>query len=118
MKKKRSSDKNTLPYRTVDMIGNCQACFNNCKCSTIQPESNAIFLHMHGGGFISQTSKSHQTYLIQWSKDTGIPILRSIRMSNIYPYIRNSLQNASKNLNIYKHAWYFKSFVYHIWCDQ
>ena len=87
----RSSDKNTLPYRTVDMIGNCQACFKNCKCSTIQPESNAIFLHMHGGGFISQTSKSHQTYLIQWSKDTGIPILRSISNVKYLPLYQKIL---------------------------
>ena len=30
---------------------------------------------MHGGGFVSQTSKSHTTYLKQWASEWGIPIL-------------------------------------------
>ena len=63
------------PYRTVDMVGKCQRCYKRCWCTSVQPESNAIFFHIHGGGFIAQTSKSHVTYLTQWSKDTGIPIL-------------------------------------------
>lgn len=61
------------PYRTVDMIGNCKSCFQACSCK-IQPSSDAIFFHMHGGGFIAQTSKSHQSYLRQWSRNLGLPI--------------------------------------------
>jgi len=62
------------PFRTVDMIGGCKVCFQGCSCK-VQPSSNAIFFHMHGGGFIAQTSKSHETYLRQWSRDSGVPIL-------------------------------------------
>jgi hormone-sensitive lipase len=62
------------PFRTSEMIGTCQSCFRGCSCK-IQPASEAIFFHMHGGGFIAQTSKSHETYLRQWSRDSGIPIL-------------------------------------------
>ena len=39
------------------------------------PESDVILFHMHGGGFVSQTSKSHQSYLKKWAKQLGIPIL-------------------------------------------
>ena len=62
------------PFRTNDMIGDCKSCFRICSCK-IQPASDAIFFHMHGGGFIAQTSKSHQSYLRQWSRNLGIPIL-------------------------------------------
>ena len=40
----------------------------------LQPVSDAIFFHMHGGGFIAQTSKSHQSYLRQWSRNLNMPI--------------------------------------------
>ena len=61
------------PFRTVDMIGKCEECFTTCSCQ-VQPASNGIFFHMHGGGFIAQTSKSHQTYLRQWARHLKIPI--------------------------------------------
>ncbi|KAL6074443.1 Hormone-sensitive lipase [Balamuthia mandrillaris] len=34
-----------------------------------------LILHIHGGGFISQTSNSHSMYLKQWAHDLGIPIV-------------------------------------------
>ena len=37
--------------------------------------SSSIFFHLHGGGFVSQTSKSHETYLKQWATEWDIPIL-------------------------------------------
>ena len=33
-----------------------------CNCQMAE-ESDVILFHMHGGGFVSQTSKSHQSYL-------------------------------------------------------
>ena len=33
-----------------------------------------IMIHMHGGGFISQSSSSHQVYLRTWAKEHKIPI--------------------------------------------
>ena len=38
-------------------------------------ECDAILIHIHGGGFISQTSSQHQIYLRRWSKQLGIPVL-------------------------------------------
>jgi hypothetical protein len=34
-----------------------------------------LVLHVHGGGFVSQSSQSHLSYLKQWAALTGIPIL-------------------------------------------
>jgi len=42
----------------------------------MQPTSDWFILHIHGGGFISQTSESHQMYLKDWSRWTDdTPIL-------------------------------------------
>ncbi|KAM4630569.1 lipase, hormone-sensitive a isoform 2-T3 [Polymixia lowei] len=40
-----------------------------------QPLSPWLLIHFHGGGFVAQTSKSHENYLRSWSKDLGVPIL-------------------------------------------
>ncbi|CAI2385107.1 unnamed protein product [Moneuplotes crassus] len=37
-------------------------------------EIPAIVIHIHGGGFVSMSSQSHQAYTRQWTVDTGIPI--------------------------------------------
>ncbi|CAL8298968.1 unnamed protein product [Lota lota] len=34
-----------------------------------------LMIHFHGGGFVAQTSKSHEYYLRSWSKDLKVPIL-------------------------------------------
>lgn len=39
------------------------------------PPSEWFVLHLHGGGFISQTSESHQVYLKSWTLWTDTPIL-------------------------------------------
>ncbi|XP_029307310.1 hormone-sensitive lipase isoform X2 [Cottoperca gobio] len=39
------------------------------------PASPCLLLHLHGGGFVAQTSKSHEPYLKSWSQDLGVPIL-------------------------------------------
>uniref|UniRef100_A0A8C6T1I1 Hormone-sensitive lipase n=1 Tax=Neogobius melanostomus TaxID=47308 RepID=A0A8C6T1I1_9GOBI len=40
-----------------------------------QPLSPNLLIHIHGGGFVAQTSKSHENYLRNWSKELGVPIL-------------------------------------------
>ncbi|XP_075995495.1 lipase, hormone-sensitive a [Genypterus blacodes] len=40
-----------------------------------QPLSPWLLVHFHGGGFVAQTSKSHENYLRSWSKELGVPIL-------------------------------------------
>uniref|UniRef100_A0AAQ4PHB1 Hormone-sensitive lipase n=1 Tax=Gasterosteus aculeatus aculeatus TaxID=481459 RepID=A0AAQ4PHB1_GASAC len=39
------------------------------------PPSPCLLVHFHGGGFVAQTSKSHEPYLKSWSQDLGVPIL-------------------------------------------
>ncbi|XP_064836728.1 lipase, hormone-sensitive a isoform X2 [Oncorhynchus masou masou] len=39
------------------------------------PHSPWLLIHFHGGGFVAQTSKSHENYLKSWSKDLNVPIL-------------------------------------------
>ncbi|RVE66678.1 hypothetical protein OJAV_G00109650 [Oryzias javanicus] len=39
------------------------------------PLSPWLILHFHGGGFVAQTSRSHESYLRNWSKELGVPVL-------------------------------------------
>ncbi|XP_073782133.1 hormone-sensitive lipase isoform X4 [Danio rerio] len=39
------------------------------------PPSPWLVLHFHGGGFVAQTSKSHEPYLRSWSHDLNAPVL-------------------------------------------
>uniref|UniRef100_A0A8C9X6A5 Hormone-sensitive lipase n=1 Tax=Sander lucioperca TaxID=283035 RepID=A0A8C9X6A5_SANLU len=40
-----------------------------------QPRSPWLLIHFHGGGFVAQTSRSHENYLRTWSKELSVPIL-------------------------------------------
>ncbi|XP_068189171.1 lipase, hormone-sensitive a isoform X2 [Antennarius striatus] len=39
-----------------------------------QPCSPWLLIHFHGGGFVAQTSKSHENYLRLWSKELNVPV--------------------------------------------
>ncbi|XP_055855094.1 hormone-sensitive lipase [Episyrphus balteatus] len=39
------------------------------------PPSNSILFHCHGGGFVAQSSKSHELYLRDWAVSLNTPIL-------------------------------------------
>ncbi|XP_006901023.1 PREDICTED: hormone-sensitive lipase [Elephantulus edwardii] len=39
------------------------------------PRSRSLVVHIHGGGFVAQTSKSHEPYLKTWAQELGAPIL-------------------------------------------
>ncbi|KAJ8937288.1 hypothetical protein NQ318_020338 [Aromia moschata] len=41
----------------------------------LEPPSRGLLFHCHGGGFVAQSSKSHEGYLRDWAKDLGVPIL-------------------------------------------
>ncbi|XP_070620158.1 hormone-sensitive lipase isoform X8 [Erythrolamprus reginae] len=43
--------------------------------SKIQARSPYLIVHFHGGGFVAQTSKSHEPYLKSWAQELGVPIL-------------------------------------------
>ena len=62
-------------YRTRDMRGSCGCiCAAICNCLYSSPKDSIMF-HVHGGGFISQTSLSHLDYLHDWAARLNIPIL-------------------------------------------
>ncbi|XP_072325167.1 hormone-sensitive lipase isoform X4 [Scyliorhinus torazame] len=39
------------------------------------PRSKFLLVHFHGGGFVAQTSKSHEAYLKSWAHELDSPIL-------------------------------------------
>lgn len=39
------------------------------------PKSKSLLFHVHGGGFVSQSSKSHLVYLHEWADHLNVPIL-------------------------------------------
>lgn len=41
----------------------------------IRPPSPALIFHCHGGGFVAQSSSSHEPYLRDWARKLGVPIL-------------------------------------------
>uniref|UniRef100_A0A182IXR0 Uncharacterized protein n=1 Tax=Anopheles atroparvus TaxID=41427 RepID=A0A182IXR0_ANOAO len=48
---------------------------SNSQRSTIYPASRGLLFHCHGGGFVAQSSKSHETYLREWAVSLNVPIL-------------------------------------------
>ncbi|KAJ8966873.1 hypothetical protein NQ314_003267 [Rhamnusium bicolor] len=41
----------------------------------LEPPSRGLLFHCHGGGFVAQSSKSHEGYLRDWARDLDVPIL-------------------------------------------
>uniref|UniRef100_A0A2M4BDB0 Putative hormone-sensitive lipase hsl n=1 Tax=Anopheles marajoara TaxID=58244 RepID=A0A2M4BDB0_9DIPT len=48
---------------------------SNSQRSTIHPASRGMVFHCHGGGFVAQSSKSHESYLREWAVTLNVPIL-------------------------------------------
>lgn len=41
----------------------------------MHPASKSLIFHCHGGGFVAQSSKSHEVYLREWAARLNVPIL-------------------------------------------
>ncbi|KAJ8913019.1 hypothetical protein NQ315_002034, partial [Exocentrus adspersus] len=41
----------------------------------LEPPAKGLIIHCHGGGFVAQSSRSHEGYLRDWAKDLDVPIL-------------------------------------------
>ncbi|XP_074652291.1 hormone-sensitive lipase-like [Tubulanus polymorphus] len=64
------------------------------------PPSPCLIIHCHGGGWVAQSSKSHETYLRHWAKDLKVPILSiDYSLAPQFPYPR-ALEEC-----IYTYAW-------------
>eukprot|EP00741_Cyanophora_paradoxa_P019572 tig00021128_g18894.t1 len=49
--------------------------------------SAGLIVHLHGGGFVAQTSCSHEGYLREWAKDTDAPIVSiDYRLAPEHPF--------------------------------
>ena len=61
-------------------------------CTRDKPRPNVLeceklILHIHGGGFISMTSRSHQNYTRRWAVDVGCPVVSvDYRLAPDAPY--------------------------------
>ena len=92
-------------YRTKEMLGSC-GCTTRLTCNCVYPQlKDTVIFHVHGGGFISQTSKSHLDYLHQWSKQLSVPILTvdySLAPEAAYP---RALEEV-----FYCYCWMLKNF--------
>ncbi|OWR50353.1 putative hormone-sensitive lipase [Danaus plexippus plexippus] len=45
------------------------------ESSSNLPPAEGVVFHCHGGGFVAQSSKSHETYLREWAAKLNMPIL-------------------------------------------
>ncbi|EZA47677.1 hypothetical protein DMN91_012343 [Ooceraea biroi] len=62
-----------------------------------------LIIHSHGGGFVSQTSRSHEMYLRKWATTLGVPILSiDYSLAPEAPYPR-ALEEV-----LYAYAWALK----------
>lgn len=58
------------------------------------PPSKYFMFHCHGGGFVSQSSKSHLVYLNEWADQLNVPILSidySLAPESPYPRALNEI---------------------------
>lgn len=51
--------------------------FQGCCSTSHRPVKrfNKLLIHIHGGGFISMSSESHQVYTRIWANDLVVPIV-------------------------------------------
>ncbi|XP_014472103.1 PREDICTED: hormone-sensitive lipase isoform X2 [Dinoponera quadriceps] len=65
--------------------------------------SDGLIIHSHGGGFVAQTSRSHEVYLRSWAVKLGVPILSiDYSLAPEAPYPR-ALEEV-----LYAYAWALK----------
>ena len=41
----------------------------------VPSSSTPLLIHVHGGGFVAQSPKSHESYLRHWARDLQVPVL-------------------------------------------
>jgi hormone-sensitive lipase len=62
-------------HSPVSFDPNNQPSLSNFKINSNAKRSPYLILHAHGGGFIAQSSQSHEIYLKPWCKQLRIPIV-------------------------------------------
>lgn len=83
--------------RRIGMVGSARA------TGELHGPSDILLFHCHGGGFVAQSSRSHETYLRNWALELDIPILSiDYSLSPEAPYPR-ALEEI-----LYTYAWALK----------
>jgi hormone-sensitive lipase len=70
-----SGEVHCMLYSAVHRTGQPQPTGLKAKLSKICAASEWLVFHVHGGGFIAQTSRSHEIYLLQMAHQAQAPIL-------------------------------------------
>ncbi|XP_075232649.1 hormone-sensitive lipase isoform X2 [Lycorma delicatula] len=52
-----------------------QGMLGEAGSKNLAPVADGFIFHCHGGGFVAQSSRSHETYLCQWVKSIDVPLL-------------------------------------------
>ena len=80
LKKKEGEDR--VPIR---ILANFPISLSEDNCPS--PSSHKAIFHIHGGGFIAMSSRSHQNYSRRWAKETGA-VLFSVdyRLAPQFPF--------------------------------
>lgn len=70
-----------------------------------QPPARGLLVHCHGGGFVAQSSRSHESYLRGWAKALNVPILSiDYSLAPEAPYPR-ALEEV-----LYAYGWVLKNY--------
>jgi acetyl esterase/lipase len=66
-----------LDFETGHMRYEEEVTFQGCCSTSNRPikRFDKLIVHIHGGGFISMSSESHQTYTRIWANDLCVPIV-------------------------------------------
>lgn len=86
-------------HRREGMVGDSKK-----KGEQILPKSKALLFHVHGGGFVAQSSKSHLVYLQEWADFLNVPIISidySLAPESPYPRALNEI--------FYAYCWAIKN---------
>ncbi|KOB68682.1 putative hormone-sensitive lipase, partial [Operophtera brumata] len=65
----------TIPPEPLTVTSNAGEDTKGSEGSSSLPPADGVLFHCHGGGFVAQSSKSHETYLREWAAKLNVPIL-------------------------------------------
>lgn len=83
--------------RRIGMVGSA------CASGELHGPSDTLLFHCHGGGFVADSPRSHETYLKSWAVELDVPIISiDYSLSPEAPYPR-ALEEM-----VYTYAWALK----------
>lgn len=78
---------NAYPYKLTPSTGNIGVLLLSPFSLPLKVPINTLFIHVHGGGNIAQSTFSHQSYTRRWSNSLKLPIFSiEYRLAPDHPY--------------------------------